>query len=91
MKNNNEYYVYLLECIDSNNRHSLYCGYTNNLEKRIEAHRSGKGAKYTRGKTIHLVYFETYPTKSEALSREWYIKHKMSRQEKLELIGENDA
>ena len=86
MTKNSEYCVYLLECIDNNNRHSLYCGYTNNLEKRVETHRSGKGAKYTRGKTVRLVYFETYATKSEALSREWYIKHKMCRKEKLELI-----
>lgn len=84
---NSKYYVYLLECIYKTNRHSLYCGYTTNLDKRVEAHRSGKGAKYTRGKTVNLVYFETYPTKSEALSREWHIKHKMSRKEKLELIG----
>jgi len=38
------WYVYLLECSDS----SLYCGITNDLEKRIATHNSGKGAKYTK-------------------------------------------
>ena len=46
-------YVYILRCRDE----SLYTGWTNDLEKRLEAHNSGKGAKYTRGLgPVTLVY-----------------------------------
>ena len=49
-------YVYILRCRDE----SLYTGWTNDLEKRLEAHNSGKGAKYTRGRCpVTLVYSET--------------------------------
>lgn len=74
--------VYLLRCKDD----SLYCGITNDLENRLEMHRSGKGAKYTRGRgPLELVYAEECPDKSSALKRELAIKH-LSRAEKLELI-----
>ena len=57
-------YVYILRCRDE----SLYTGWTNDLEKRLEAHNSGKGAKYTRGRCpVTLVYSETLSTK-EAVS-----------------------
>ena len=76
------YFVYLLRCIDN----TLYCGYTDNLEKRVETHNRGKGAKYTRRRTpVTLVYSEKLKTKSEALKREHQIK-KLSRKEKLALI-----
>ena len=76
------YYVYLLKCSDD----TIYCGYTNNLDKRVKIHNSGAGAKYTRCRLpAELVYSETVPTKSEALKREAAIK-KMSRKEKLCLI-----
>ncbi len=75
-------YVYLLKCADD----SLYCGWTNNLIKRYQAHQSGKGAKYTKARLpVTLVYFEEYLDKSEALKREFFIK-KLSRKEKLELV-----
>ena len=76
------YYVYLVECVDG----SLYCGYTNNLKKRIELHNNGQGAKFTRSRRpVHLVYHEVYHTKSEALQREAQIK-KLSRLQKQNLI-----
>ena len=75
-------YTYLLTCADG----SLYCGWTNQLDKRIEAHNAGKGAKYTKGRRpVTLAYFEEFATKEEALRREAAIK-KLTRREKLELI-----
>lgn len=75
-------YTYILECADG----TLYAGWTNDLEKRIEAHNSGTGAKYTRSRRpVRLVYYEIWETKQEAMSREYQIKH-MSRNEKAALI-----
>ncbi|MBP3361706.1 MAG: GIY-YIG nuclease family protein [Clostridia bacterium] len=77
------HYTYLLECADK----SLYCGYTNNLKKRVLAHNSGRGAKYTKPRRpVRLVYFECHETKQEAMHREWEIK-KLSRENKLKLIS----
>lgn len=78
------HYVYILECKDK----TLYTGYTNNLEKRIEAHNSSKtGAKYTKARRpVKLVYFAMFKTKSQALKREWVIK-KMKRVGKLKLVN----
>ena len=79
----NKNYTYIVECSD----HTLYTGWTNDLEKRIEAHNTGKGAKYTKTRRpVRLVYFETFATKEEAMSREYHIK-RMSRQEKIKLIS----
>ena len=78
-------YVYLLRCADD----TLYCGWTTDLAARLEAHNSGKGAKYTRARRpVELVYSEEYEDRHEALSREWHIK-RLSRQEKLALIAGN--
>ncbi|CAB1254168.1 GIY-YIG nuclease family protein [Clostridium sp. MT-14] len=75
-------YVYILKCRDG----TFYTGYTNNLKKRLKAHNSKKGAKYTKGRTpVKLVYFEEFILKKEALHREYSIK-KMKREEKLKLI-----
>ena len=75
-------YVYLLCCSDG----TLYCGWTTNLEQRVAAHNKGAGAKYTRSRRpVALVYFEEFPEKHDAMSREWHIK-RMSREEKLRLI-----
>ena len=75
-------YTYIVECRDG----SLYTGWTNNLEKRIQVHNAGKGAKYTKSRLpVKLVYWESFETKEEAMSREHAIKH-MKRREKLLLI-----
>jgi putative endonuclease len=77
------FYVYILRCSDG----TLYTGYTNNLERRLKTHNSGKGAKYVRSRLpCVLVYSEVYASKQEAMSREWYIKNKLSRKDKLQLI-----
>ena len=76
-------FVYLLRCSDG----SLYCGWANDLEKRLAAHNSGRGAKYTKTRRpVELVYSEKLPDKSSALKREYEIK-RFSRAEKLRLIG----
>ena len=71
-------YVYILRCADD----TLYCGWTTNLEKRLTAHNSGRGAKYTRSRRpVELIYVEEYEDHHDALSREWHIK-RMRREEK---------
>ena len=75
-------YVYVLRCGDG----SLYTGWTNDLEQRLAAHQSGKGAKYTRGRLpIEMVYFEEMPDKSAALKRENELK-KLKKTDKELLI-----
>lgn len=76
------YYVYILKCRDK----TLYTGSTNDLENRLKAHNTGKGAKYTRGRgPVEIVYQETCPDRSAALKREAKIK-RYSREKKLDLI-----
>ena len=75
-------YTYIVKCSDG----SLYTGWTNNLEKRIKDHNAGRGAKYTKARRpVVLVYKEEFPTKQEAMKREWEIK-RLSRKEKLSMI-----
>ena len=74
-------YTYLLECSDG----TLYCGWTNDLEKRVNAHNSGRGAKYTRGRgPLEPVYREDCADRSAALRREAAIK-RLTRAQKLAL------
>lgn len=80
-----KYYIYVL--LTENN--TLYCGYTDDVEKRFEEHKSGKGAKYTRAnKPVKIIYTACFDTKSEAMKEEYRIKH-LSREEKLEFLKEN--
>ena len=77
------HFVYILECGDG----SLYTGWTTDLDARVAAHNSGKGAKYTRSHLpVRLVYHEEFGDKSSALIRERAIK-KMTRSAKLKLIA----
>lgn len=70
--NKAKWYVYVLSCKGN----TLYTGITNNLEKRITAHSSGNGAKYTRAHLpVTLVYQEEHPDKSSAAKRESEIKN----------------
>ena len=65
------YYAYIVECADG----TYYCGYTTDLEKRMNTHNAGKGAKYTRPRLpVVLVYFEEFDSKEKAMSREWHLK-----------------
>ena len=76
-----KYFVYLLICSDS----TLYCGITNNIEKRLKAHNSGKGSKYCKARLpVKLFKFFEVENKSLALKLEYKIKQ-MSRSEKLKL------
>ena len=79
------FYTYLLECSDG----TYYCGYTNDLDKRVENHNNGvSGAKYTRPRRpVKLVYFEEFDNKSSAMKREYEIKQ-MSRGNKKKLIAD---
>ena len=75
-------YTYILKCKDGN----LYTGWTNDLEQRVAAHNTGKGAKYTKARRpVELVYFEEFETKEQAMKREYAIKQ-MARKDKLELV-----
>ncbi len=82
-----EWTVYILECGDG----TLYTGITDDLDRRLKAHRAGKGAKYTRGRgPLKLRYRETLPDKSAALKRECSIKrlHKLG---KMAIINEYEG
>lgn len=79
-------YTYILKCADG----TFYCGWTNNLKKRLAAHNDGTAAKYTRTRRpVELVYYEEFETKQEAMSREYHIK-RLSRFEKLALINDSE-
>ena len=67
------YFVYVLGSYKKKNI-TTYVGYTNNLEKRLNLHNKGKGAKFTRGRRWKIIYSEKFLTKKEAISREYYIK-----------------
>jgi putative endonuclease len=74
----------MLKCSDN----TIYTGITNNIDRRIDEHNhSNKGAKYTKTRRpVELLYKEEYSNRSLASKREYFIKKKMSRAEKLELI-----
>jgi putative endonuclease len=75
---------YIVECRGG----ELYCGYSNDVEKRVNNHNRGCGAKYTKTRLpVRLVYTECFDTKSEAMKREYQIKQ-LTRQQKLKLISE---
>ena len=78
------YFVYILECGDQ----TLYTGITTDIDKRLEEHNtSDKGAKYTKARRpVRLLYSESSADRSSASKREYAIK-KLTRSEKLELIG----
>ena len=78
-----KYFTYIL----LTEQNTLYCGYTDDVEKRFQAHLEGKGAKYTRShKPIKIVYQKEFETKSDVMKEERRIK-KLSRFEKLKLIN----
>ena len=77
------WFVYILRCGDG----TLYTGVTDDLERRLAAHRTGTGAKYTRGRgPLELVYREEQPDRSAALRREYRLK-RLTRREKETLIA----
>ena len=77
-------YTYIVKCRDN----TYYTGWTKDLDRRMKAHNSGTGAKYTRSRRpVRLVYYEAYRTKEEAMRRQREIK-RMSRKKKEKLIAE---
>ena len=77
-------WAYLVRCRDG----TLYAGWTNALERRLTAHHSGTGAKYTRGRgPVRLVYAQSCPTKSKAMAREAELK-RLTRPQKEALAAE---
>lgn len=76
-----KYYVYMILTVTG----KLYCGYTDDIEKRYKLHSEGKGAKFTRAnKPLKLVYSAEFDTKEEAMKEEYRIKQ-LKRSEKLKL------
>ena len=77
-------YMYLLRCADG----TLYCGWTNDPEKRLAAHNAGTASKYTASRRpVEMIWLESFATKQEAMKREAAVK-KLNRKKKLELIGQ---
>ncbi|GGB12774.1 GIY-YIG nuclease family protein [Macrococcus hajekii] len=77
-----EHFIYILECADG----TFYTGYTTDLDRRLAVHNTGKGAKYTRNRLpVRRIYSESFPTKREAMQREYAIKQ-LTRKEKEQLI-----
>ena len=68
------YFVYLIVSSLKNNKKISYVGYTNDLNKRLKLHNTGKGAKFTRGKKWNLVYYKKYDSKSTAMKEEYKLK-----------------
>ena len=81
------WYVYIIECNDS----SLYTGITNDLDKRVNAHNAGLGAKYTKSRLpVHLRYSEPATNRSQASQREYAIKS-LKKSAKINLIANQTA
>lgn len=79
--------VYILRCADG----SLYTGITNDLARRLAAHRAGSGARYTRSRLpVRVVYTERRRDRGGALRREAAIKG-MTRSGKLALIRRREG
>ena len=77
------WFVYFLRCSDN----SLYCGITTDLDRRLEAHSAGTGARYTRSRLpVQLVWFSEKPNKSEALQEEYRVK-RLRKDEKELLVA----
>lgn len=75
-------YTYILTCADG----TFYCGWTNDLDKRLKAHNAGQGAKYTKARRpVTLSYYEVFQTREEAMKREYAIK-RLPRKKKEELL-----
>ena len=83
IKNKKTCWVYVLECGDG----SYYTGWTNDLEKRVKSHQSGKGGKYTRSRLpVRLIRKWRAKDRSAAMRKEALLKA-LSRKEKERLIG----
>nr|MDO8112404.1 GIY-YIG nuclease family protein [Candidatus Sigynarchaeota archaeon] len=80
------YYVYILECRGSGSKMSLYTGYTNSVARRFAEHSTGRGARYTKGKALKIVFIQSFLTQIDAMRRERDIK-RLPRRKKIALIS----
>ena len=81
-----KFYTYIVVCSDG----TFYIGWSTNVEKRIEKHNKGKGAKYTKARRpVKLLKYWTWDSKSEAMKYEWALKQ-LSREDKEKLTGWKD-
>jgi putative endonuclease len=55
-------------------RYKTYVGWTLDLDRRLEQHNAGRGARSTRGQSWRLLYAERLETRTSAMSREWHLK-----------------
>jgi len=77
-------YTYILTCADG----TFYCGWTNDLDKRLKAHNEGRGARYTKTRRpVVLSYYEMFQTREEAMKREYAIK-RLTRRQKETLLNQ---
>jgi len=77
-------YTYILTCADG----TFYCGWTNDLDKRLKAHNEGRGARYTKTRRpVVLSYYEMFQTRKEAMKREYAIK-RLTRRQKETLLNQ---
>ena len=80
-------FVYLLRCADG----SLYCGWTTDVARRLQAHRNGRGSRYvSRRLPTEVVLVRPMPDRSTALREEARIK-RLTRAQKLELVARGAA
>jgi putative endonuclease len=75
-------FVYVLGTA-AKNRHLTYVGWTNDIARRLKQHNIGKGARTTRGRAWELLHSEWFPTRREAMSREWQLKRDRRFRKKL--------
>lgn len=68
-----ESFVYVLGT-RAKGRVLTYVGWTNDVERRLAQHNSGKGARSTRGRQWTLLYSEKCDSRRHAMSREWHLK-----------------
>ena len=68
------FFVYLL-ITKNKNSYISYVGFTNNINKRLKSHNTGKGAKFTRGRKWTLIYKKRYKNKSTAMKEEFKLKN----------------
>ncbi len=84
MSEKKQWYLYLIECVDG----SIYTGITVDVEKRLEAHRNGTGAQYTRSHPpVRLLGFEMHPDRSSASKAEYRIKQLSAAEKHLYALG----
>lgn len=82
------WFVYLIRCADN----SLYTGITTDVERRVETHRAGKGAKYLKTRRpFKLVFSAPVGDRSQASKLEYAIKQLPKRQKEAIVQGKLDC